>query len=384
MFLVALGAVALHGCGDGIEEEGIRRPGPAPARVAFTTRGELREDMRAAWADRAMWNRAAMISALHDSGDVSEINAQVLRSQARIGDQLEPFLEADGLAEMNDILRADLNLRNDLFTAVKVGDLARRRAAVENLRAIPSAQFSQMQEMLRGGLDESVSQLDARATGDFGADLSANDRVLAANERFSDVLSQGFSEQFPDRVQDIDFEPREGELRGEVNRIFRENMMMRRSLMVSSLDGLPDRAAIADRLTQNQRDLAGVLAPSMGAESLAGLRPLLEARVGQESALFDAARAGDLTAIEAAQTSWRNNADDIVGSLSSTNPGWNRQRLEMGFTNDMDQRLEMMNARIGGDFEAELETFDTNMRDHAAFGGFFGDSLVSFGSTSGS
>jgi hypothetical protein len=172
----------------------------------------LRNDMRKLWEDHITWTRLAIISLTTESPDTEATVGRLLQNQTDLGDAIKPFYGEAAGDELTRLLRDHILIAADIIAAAKAGDAdgvadgqARWRANADEIAAFLNAanprewKFGEMQEMLYEHLDLTTTEVVARLTGDFAADVAAYDRIHLQALEMADMLSTGIIEQFPRR-----------------------------------------------------------------------------------------------------------------------------------------------------------------------------------------
>jgi hypothetical protein len=116
---------------------------------------------------------------------------------------------------------------------------------------------------------------------------------------------------------------------------------------------------VAERLLRNQDDIGNAVKPFYGDEAGNQLTQLLRDHIMGAVDILTAAKAGDTSGMNAAVEAWRVNADDIATFLNSANPdNWPLEDLKAEMQMHLDLTLQEAQARLGGDFEADIAAYD--------------------------
>ena len=175
---------------------------------------ELRNDMRKLWEDHITWTRLAIISLTTDSPDTEATVGRLLQNQDDIGDAIKPFYGNAAGEELSGLLREHILIAADIIAAAKAGDAAgvaqgqaRWRANADEIAAFLNAanprswKLAEMKEMLYEHLDLTTTEVVARLTGDWDADVAAYDRIHVQALEMADELSTGIVKQFRHRFR---------------------------------------------------------------------------------------------------------------------------------------------------------------------------------------
>jgi hypothetical protein len=172
----------------------------------------LRNDMRKLWEDHITWTRLAIISLTTESPDTEATVGRLLQNQADLGDAIKPFYGEAAGDELTRLLRDHIFIAAEIIAAAKAGDAdgvadgqARWRANADEIAAFLNAanprewNFRELQEMLYEHLNLTTTEVVARLTADWEADVAAYDQIHLQALEMADMLSTGIIEQFPRR-----------------------------------------------------------------------------------------------------------------------------------------------------------------------------------------
>jgi hypothetical protein len=172
----------------------------------------LRNDMRKLWEDHVTWTRLAIISLTTSAPDTQATVGRLLGNQDDIGDALKPFYGDAAGEELSRLLREHILIAADLIAAAMAGDQAAvaahqarwrenadRIAAFLNAANPRSWKLREMKAMLYEHLDLTTSEVVARLTGDWAADVAAYDAIHRQALAMADEISTGIVAQFPRR-----------------------------------------------------------------------------------------------------------------------------------------------------------------------------------------
>ena len=210
-FLAALIALVVAGGPDALARDGGDRGGKGSISKQEL---ELRNDMRKLWEDHITWTRLAIISLTTDSPDTQATVGRLLQNQDDIGDAIKPFYGDAAGEELSRLLREHILIAADLIAAARAGDSAavathqaRWRANADEIAAFLNAanprswKLREMREMLYEHLDLTTSEVIARLTGDWAADVAAYDAIHLQALEMADELSTGIVKQFDRRFR---------------------------------------------------------------------------------------------------------------------------------------------------------------------------------------
>jgi hypothetical protein len=148
-------------------------------------------------------------------------------------------------------------------------------------------------------------------------------------------------------------------LQDAMRKLWEDHITWTRLFIVSFIAGLPDLDSAVQRLLQNQADLGNAVKPFYGEATAAALTELLREHILGAAALLGAAKAGDATAVGAAQTAWYANADAIATALHDLNPRhWPLDAMRQMMREHLDLTLTEATARLAGDWAADVAAYD--------------------------
>lgn len=149
------------------------------------------------------------------------------------------------------------------------------------------------------------------------------------------------------------------EFRADMRELWQEHIVWTRLYIISAVDDLPDVEFAAQRLLRNQDDIGDAVAPFYGDNAAGQLSALLRDHILRAADLVTAAKAGDSEAVEAANTAWYANADDIAVFLNGANPDhWQTGDIAHEMHMHLDLTLKEAQARLAGDYEADIAAYD--------------------------
>jgi hypothetical protein len=144
-----------------------------------------------------------------------------------------------------------------------------------------------------------------------------------------------------------------------MRKLWEDHITWTRLYIVSFAADLPDTDAVAGRLLQNQTDIGNAVRPFYGDEAADQLTQLLTDHILGAVDILTAAKAGDTAAMDAAVEAWRVNGEDIATFLNSANPdNWPLDDLKMQMQMHLDLTLEEAQARLTGDYEADIAAYE--------------------------
>jgi hypothetical protein len=122
---------------------------------------------------------------------------------------------------------------------------------------------------------------------------------------------------------------------------------------------LPDLDASVDRLLQNQADIGNAIKPFYGDAAGDQLTELLRQHILIAAEILEAAKAGDMAALNDAIARWYANADEIAVFLNAANPkNWPLEEMQSMMREHLDLTLREAVTYLNGDYAASVATYD--------------------------
>jgi len=153
------------------------------------------------------------------------------------------------------------------------------------------------------------------------------------------------------------------ELRTAMRKLWTDHVVWTRDYIVAAVDDKPDAMAAANRLMRNQEDIGKAVAQYYGSAAGQQLTSLLKDHIAIAVDLIKAAKAGDTTAQQQADTRWQQNAMDIATFLSKANPNWPKNTLADMMKMHLSTTTNEVVARLKHDWEGDARAFDA-VYDH--------------------
>jgi hypothetical protein len=181
----------------------------ANAKTPHVSRATFHDDMRQLWIDHVTWTRLYLVSAIARLPDVDATAARLLQNQDDIGAAIAPFYGDGAAVELTSLLHDHITIAVDLVAAAKAGDgaavqthLARWYANADAIAAFlaganPAWPEDTLQQMMHTHLDQTLAEAAARLQGDWNADVTEYDHIVAHILEMADTLSDGIIKQFP-------------------------------------------------------------------------------------------------------------------------------------------------------------------------------------------
>jgi hypothetical protein len=181
---------------------------------ATAERAAFLDAMRKLWEDHITWTRLAIVSFAHDLRDLPATQARLLRNQVDIGDAIKPYYGRAAGKRLTALLKEHIIGAVALLAAAKAGDqnligqrsdewYANGNEIADFLHRANRRHWSRktMRRMMKGHLDQTLSEAVNRLSGRYRADVRDYDEVHHHILMMADTLSKGIIEQFPRRFR---------------------------------------------------------------------------------------------------------------------------------------------------------------------------------------
>jgi hypothetical protein len=188
--------------------------GVAVSAKATVKRAAFHDAMRKLWEDHITWTRLAIVSFAHDLPDLPATQARLLRNQVDIGDAIKPYYGRAAGKRLTALLKEHIVGAVALLAAAKAGDqdlIGQRtdewytngREIADFLHRANPRNWSRkaMRRMMKGHLDQTLSEAVNRLSGRYRADVRDYDEVHHHILMMADTLSKGIIKQFPRRFR---------------------------------------------------------------------------------------------------------------------------------------------------------------------------------------
>ena len=152
-------------------------------------------------------------------------------------------------------------------------------------------------------------------------------------------------------------------LKQNMRKLWTDHVVWTRMYIMEAVGDQPDAAAAAARLMKNQEDTGNAIAAYYGADAGKQLTTLLKEHISIAVDIIKAAKAGDNAGQKAADTRWRQNADQIATFLSKANPHWPKATLLDLMNEHLRTTTDEVVARLTKNWDADVRAFD-QVYDH--------------------
>jgi hypothetical protein len=144
----------------------------------------------------------------------------------------------------------------------------------------------------------------------------------------------------------------------EWRRLWADHVMYTRMFIVETAANISNDATVA-RLLRNQEDIGNEIKPYYGDAAGNQLTALLKQHIVIAADVVHAAKAGNSTALDAANKQWFANADQIALFLSQANPTyWPESAVKSMLYEHLNLTTAEAVARLHGDWTTDIQTYD--------------------------
>jgi hypothetical protein len=169
--------------------------------------------MRKLWEDHITWTRNVILCLADNLPGADEAVQRLLKNQDDIGNAIKPVYGEDAGKKLTALLHDHIIIAADVVRAAKASDNAALDAANKKWyanaddistflsQANPNWKLDDMKKMMHEHLKLTTDEAVARIKKDYGADVSAYDKVHQEILAMSDMLTDGIAKQFPDKFK---------------------------------------------------------------------------------------------------------------------------------------------------------------------------------------
>jgi len=144
-----------------------------------------------------------------------------------------------------------------------------------------------------------------------------------------------------------------------MRKLWTDHALWTRQYTISALSNLPDKAAAAQRLMQNQTDIGNAIKPFYGDAAGTQLTNLLKQHIAIAVELIDAQKAADTTKTDDAMKRWEANGDQIAAFLSTANPkNWPLEDVKAMLREHLDLTGAQVEIRLQKDWAQDAINYD--------------------------
>lgn len=162
----------------------------------------------------------------------------------------------------------------------------------------------------------------------------------------------------------------------KMNLVWEQHIMWTRMLLISIAENLKDLEATQTRLLRNPKDIADVFRPYYGNNVASEIQRLLTEYLAIEKDLIVALKNKDQEQANELSTKWYQNADRMAEVFSSINPFYPKEEIRRMLYEHLRLTTEEVNARLRGDYVADINAYDRVQKEILKMSRFFVDGIV--------
>lgn len=150
----------------------------------------------------------------------------------------------------------------------------------------------------------------------------------------------------------------EVDLKNNMYKLWEAHAAKTRNMILCIVDELPGKEQALKSLRQNQVDIGDAIKPFYGEEGGKTLTSLLEQHTALAAEVATAAKAGDDTRREEANTRWNVNAKIIAAYFSNANPYWSTADMQEMMNTHLNLTNDVVQQRVKKNYEADLIAYE--------------------------
>lgn len=146
-------------------------------------------------------------------------------------------------------------------------------------------------------------------------------------------------------------------LMNHTRKLWSQHVYWTRFFIISTAADLGDLEQVTNRLLQNPKDFARMLAPICGSKAADQFEKLFTEHLTIAAELVNAAKNKQQSAADDARRRWYKNADEIAGFLSSVNSCWCEQKWKSMMHSHLEMTEKEAGLRLSGNYAADIKMF---------------------------
>lgn len=162
----------------------------------------------------------------------------------------------------------------------------------------------------------------------------------------------------------------------QMNLVWEQHIMWTRMLLISIAENLKDLDATQARLLRNPKDIANVFRTYYGANVANQIEKLLTEHLVIGKNLIDALKNNNQNEAMELNKKWYQNADDMAEAFRSINPFYPKEEIRKMLYEHLRLTTDEVNARLKGDYMADINAYDMVQKEILRMSGFFVDGIV--------
>lgn len=148
-------------------------------------------------------------------------------------------------------------------------------------------------------------------------------------------------------------------LMNQIRQLWIQHVYWTRFFIISTAADLADLAPVTNRLLQNPKDFAKLLAPIYGLKIAKQFQDLFTQHLLIAGDLVTAAKNAETDKANYARKRWYKNADDIAEFLSSINPYWDAAEWKAMLYSHLKMTEQEATLRLQESYSADIQMFDS-------------------------
>ena len=162
----------------------------------------------------------------------------------------------------------------------------------------------------------------------------------------------------------------------KMNLVWEQHIMWTQMLLISIAENLKDLEATQTRLLRNPKDIADVFSLYYGNGVANEIQRLLTEHLVIGKDLIVALKNKNQEQANSLNTKWYQNADRMAEAFSSINPFYPREEIRKMLYEHLRLTTEEVNARLKGDYVADINAYDMVQREILEMSQFFVNGIV--------
>lgn len=164
--------------------------------------------------------------------------------------------------------------------------------------------------------------------------------------------------RFSVRSSEKNVESKSDILKASMRKLWAEHTIWMREYLVSSIAKAPDNKAVSERLIKNQFDLGDIMGEYYGADVGNEFTILLKDHIALGMEAIATTQDGNEEKLNATNSRWQKNAEDISHFLQKINPIWKVSDLMAIFGDHLNHTINGAKARIKKEWQKDIKGFD--------------------------
>ncbi len=369
--------VMLSGC---VSQQPAPTPTPTPTVTVQPTaspkmysqaEADSMMQWRVLWTDHAVWTRLYIIESLDTSSAASAAATRLLKNQEDIGNAIKPYYGEAAGTKLTGLLKEHILIAVAIINDVKAKNATAQAADeakwTQNADEIstflsganPNWPEKDVKDLMHMHLSTTKTELVARYTKNYTADVLAWDAVYAHILTMSDAISGGIIKQYPEKFAGPKvFSQKEIDLDNAMRKLWTDHTVWTRLYIIESLNDSPAAGAAATRLLKNQEDIGNAVKPLYGDAAGTQLTSLLKTHIYTAVTIINDVKAKNSSQQAIDEALWTKNADDISAFLAGANPNWPLPVLkDLMYMHLSTTKTELV-ARYTKNYTADVQAYD--------------------------